>query len=311
MKNQNSPLSESILSSFLQCKDHTVSRETFFILKDETLEILITSPKPNDEELSKYYESEDYISHTDSNKTFIDKIYQKAKNYAIKKKVKLIVSLSNQDKVENQKSKTVLDIGCGTGDFLAACNKSGFLVSGIEPNKNARVRAKSKLGILTSKLDVFDDSPEIFNTINELENKKFDVITMWHVLEHVPNLLEYINKLKELLNENGRLIIAVPNYKSYDANYYKHFWAAYDVPRHLWHFSQKSISLLFKKENMLIEKTIPMKLDSFYVSLLSEKYKTKKSNYLKAFFIGLLSNFKAISTKEYSSLIYVIKNANS
>jgi predicted SAM-dependent methyltransferase len=131
---------------------------------------------------------------------------------------------------------------------------------------------------------------------------------MWHVLEHVPNLVEYISKLRELLKENGTLIIAVPNYKSYDAKYYKQFWAAYDVPRHLWHFSQKSISLLFKKENMLVEKTLPMKLDSFYVSLLSEKYKAKKSNYLKAFFIGLLSNLKAISTKEYSSLIYVIKN---
>ncbi len=311
MKNQKSPLSESVLSSFLQCEDYIVSRETFSILKDETLELLITSPKPTDEELSKYYESEDYISHTDSKETLIDKIYQRAKNYAIKKKVKLVVSLSNQNKTENQKSKTLLDIGCGTGDFLAACNISGFNVLGIEPNKNARVRAKSKLGILTSKLDVFEDYPEIFETINELDNKKFDVITMWHVLEHVPNLLEYISKLKELLKQNGRLIIAVPNYKSYDAKHYKQFWAAYDVPRHLWHFSQESISLLFQKENMLVEKTLPMKLDSFYVSLLSEKYKTNKSNYFKAFFIGLLSNIKAISTKEYSSLIYVIKNKDS
>ena len=150
---------------------------------------------------------------------------------------------------------------------------------------------------------------KLFNDINELEKEnKFDVITMWHVLEHVPNLEKYISQLKQLLKPNGRLVIAVPNYKSFDAKYYKEFWAAYDVPRHLWHFSQKAIKDLFEKENMIVEKTIPMKLDSFYVSLLSEKYKNGKSNPVKAFHVGLLSNIKAKRTKEYSSLIYILKN---
>ena len=141
----------------------------------------------------------------------------------------------------------------------------------------------------------------------QLEPAKYEVITLWHVLEHVPNLQEYISELKKLLKPNGVLIVAVPNFKSYDAEYYNEFWAAFDVPRHLWHFSKKSIDLLFSKHGMSVSKTLPMKFDSFYVSMLSEKYKTGKSNILRAFWIGLKSNIKAMSNNEYSSLIYVIK----
>ncbi len=131
---------------------------------------------------------------------------------------------------------------------------------------------------------------------------------MWHVLEHVPDLDFQIKELKRLLKPTGTLIVAVPNFKSYDANYYQEFWAAYDVPIHFWHFSKKAIELLFQKENMKLSKVLPMKFDSFYVSLLSEKYKTGKMNYFSAFFVGLRSNWKARRTNEYSSLIYVLKN---
>lgn len=310
MQNSNSPFSNTKLLPYIACKDYTVSRETFLLLKDEDLEMLLTSPKPSLEDLPKYYESEDYISHTDSKKTVIDKIYQIAKNYAIKKKVKLVLNLVKTDGVvksaKNNQSPKLLDIGCGTGDFIVACNNANFNVVGVEPNKNARNITNTKLQ--KSKTEIFDNITEI--------NAKFDVITMWHVLEHVPNLTEYISQLKKLLQPNGTILIAVPNYKSFDANYYKEFWAAFDVPRHLWHFSQKSIKLLFGKENQKVVKRLPMKLDSFYVSLLSEKYKTEKRNigrisissFVKAFFIGLKSNFKAKRSKEYSSLIYIIKN---
>jgi 2-polyprenyl-3-methyl-5-hydroxy-6-metoxy-1,4-benzoquinol methylase len=288
---------------FLECIDYTVSRETFSLLKDNELEMLITLPKPK--ELSKYYESEEYISHTDSKKTVIDKIYQKAKKRAIKKKLKLINSLSNK-----KKTKTILDIGCGTGDFLLKCNLNDWYVTGVDPNKKARVLAKHKLQILTSKFESFHESqPKILEKIEMVEtNKKFDIITMWHALEHVSDLDFYIKQLKVLLKEGGTLVVAVPNFKSYDAKYYGKFWAAYDVPRHLWHFSQKTIKLLFEKETMKVIKTLPMKLDSYYVSLLSEKNKTGKTKYVKSFLIGLKSNFKAKRTKEYSSLIYIIKN---
>ena len=283
--NPNTPL-----QPFLECKDYTVSRETFNLLLDSKSEILITSPQPKESELAKYYQSEDYISHTDSKKGLIDKVYQIAKKYAINKKVKLVKGLLQGD------NKKLLDIGCGTGDFLNACTKNGFQVNGVEPNQNAKNLALKKNRDVSIASSVYD------------VNQKFDVITMWHVLEHVPNLDKYVMHLKSLLNDNGVLVIAVPNYKSYDANHYKEFWAAYDVPRHLWHFSKKSIKQLFDKVNMHAKKILPMKLDSFYVSLLSEKYKTGKSNLIKAFYIGFLSNLKAKRSKEYSSHIYILKN---
>lgn len=252
--------------------------------------MLETFPQPKLEELTSYYESSDYISHTDSKKSIIDKVYHFVKKYTIQKKVNLINSFQTEN-------KRLLDVGCGTGDFLVACKNNGWIINGVEPNLNARKVISFKL----------QDGEKIYHNLFELSNEQFDVITLWHVLEHVPNLQDYISELKKLLKPNGVLIVAVPNYKSYDANYYNEFWAAFDVPRHLWHFSKKSIELLFYKQGMIVSKILPMKFDSFYVSMLSEKYKTGKSNFLKAFCIGLLSNLKAVSNNEYSSLIYVIK----
>ncbi|MEE9348649.1 MAG: class I SAM-dependent methyltransferase [Flavobacteriaceae bacterium] len=289
----------------LECIDHTVSRETFKLIHEVETDMLVTNPQPKIEELEKYYESNDYISHTDSDKTLLDRVYQSAKKYTVKRKIKLLKKI-----IKNKKELQILDIGAGTGDFLNACKNENWKVVGVEPNKKARVLAKSKLGILKPNTLTYNDfDPKIYDSLNDIEtNTKFDIITLWHVLEHVPDLENYIKKLQNLLMEHGTLIIAVPNYKSYDAKHYGKFWAAYDVPRHLWHFSKKTITYLFNKENMVVTKTLPMKLDSYYVSLLSEKYKTGKSNPVKAFFIGLLSNLKAIRTKEYSSLIYLIKN---
>ncbi|MET2986445.1 class I SAM-dependent methyltransferase [Aureibaculum conchae] len=287
-----SPINNYELEPYISCKDYTVSREAFSILIDKKSELLLTSPRPNDSDLGNYYESEEYISHSDTKKSLIDKMYHWVRNYTIKKKVKLINSFNSEE-------KTILDIGAGTGDFLAACATNGWKITGIEPNENARALANSK--ILNSKF-------QIHNDLEELNSETFDIITMWHVLEHVPDLNDYVKKLKSLLKPNGTLIVAVPNFKSYDANYYQEFWAAYDVPRHLWHFSRKSISELFAQENMKVEKILPMKFDAYYVSLLSEKYKTGKSNMLKAFWVGLKSNIKAKSSKEYSSHIYIIKN---
>ncbi len=289
----NSPIDNNTLKPYLKCLDYTVSKQEFSILKDEESELLITSPRPKSEDLGSYYESESYISHTDSKHTLLDKIYQIVKKYSITKKVRLVQSFMNA----NASEKSVLDIGCGTGDFLEACQKKGFRISGIEPNEKAKSIAEKKLPQKINS-DIFKLSPQ-----------QFDCISMWHVLEHVPNLTDYILELKKKLKPKGVLIIAVPNHKSYDAKYYGKFWAAFDVPRHLWHFSKKSIQLLFEKNELKVIKTIPMKFDSFYVSILSEKYKTKKGNLIKAFYIGLKSNIKAMRTKEYSSIIYIIKNS--
>lgn len=272
---------------FLSCIDHTVSNEKFDLIYDDELDMLITSPKPSINQLPKYYESDDYISHTDSKKTLFEKVYQLVKNYALKKKVILI----NKESLGKGK---LLDVGAGTGDFLLAAKNNGWLVNGVEPNTNARKLALEK-------------SIQLNNDINNFQGEKYDVITMWHVLEHVTNLDEFIETLNRLLKPDGTIIIAVPNFKSYDANYYKEFWAAYDVPRHLWHFSKTSIKKIFIKKGIKLKKIKPLKFDSFYVSLLSQKYKTGKMNLIKAFIVGMKSNLKAKSSGNYSSLIYILK----
>ena len=273
---------------FLTVKDHSVSKEIFELYHDETLDMLITFPQPDLENLGKYYESEDYISHTDNKRSLFEKAYHFVKNIALKNKLNLI------NGEQSQKGR-ILDIGAGTGDFLLTAKNNGWETVGVEPSDRAKNIAIQK-GI------------SFVNEISDLQNNSFDVITMWHVLEHVPNLELQIQELKRLLKPTGTLIVAVPNFKSYDAQHYKTFWAAYDVPIHFWHFSKKAIQSLFEKVDMKLEKVLPMKFDSFYVSLLSEKYKTGKMNYISAFFIGLKSNLKAGSTKEYSSHIYVLKN---
>ncbi|HXJ98952.1 MAG TPA: class I SAM-dependent methyltransferase [Gelidibacter sp.] len=278
----------------LKVKDHSVSKENFELRFNTQLELLETFPQPSPEKLSEYYKSEDYISHTDAKRNVFEKLYHAVKVVALKRKIKLINNVSSN-------GKTLLDIGCGTGDFLQVAHSSGWQISGIEPNEQARDLANKKVDNV-----VFDTEQ-----LSKFESYSFDVITLWHVLEHLPNVEEHFSIFKKLLKPNGVLIIAVPNYKSYDAQLYKEFWAAYDVPRHLWHFSQASIKRLGEKIKMDVVKIVPMTFDAFYVSLLSEKYKSGKMNFVKGFWNGWRSNWKARRSGEYSSLIYVLKNKNT
>ena len=272
---------------FQKVRDYSVSKEIFELHHNPEYDLLITFPKPSIEKLPSYYESEDYISHTDGKRTLFERMYHLIKNIALKNKVKLINAQSEKG--------TLLDIGAGTGDFLVGAKKEGWQTTGIEPSEKAK-------SIAINKGVNFSDN------LSELESNSFDVITMWHVLEHVPNLEEYIIELKRLLKPTGTIVIAVPNFKSFDAQYYGKFWAAYDVPRHIWHFSKTAIEKLFSEKELRLVDVLPMKFDSFYVSLLSEKYKTSKMNFIRAFFVGLKSNRSGKKTKEYSSHIYVIKN---
>lgn len=272
---------------FKKVKDYSVSKEIFELHHNPEYDLLITFPKPTLEKLPSYYESEDYISHTDGKRSLFERMYHTIKNIALKNKVKLI-------NTQSQKG-TLLDIGAGTGDFLVVAKNDGWDTIGIEPSEKAKTIAINK-GV------------NFAANLSDLEDHSFDVITMWHVLEHVPNLDEYILELKRLVKPTGTILIAVPNFKSFDAEYYGRFWAAYDVPRHIWHFSKTAIQKLFAEKEMNLITVLPMKFDSFYVSLLSEKYKTGKMNFIKAFIVGLKSNKNGKQTKEYSSHIYVIKN---
>lgn len=277
--------------NFLTVKDHSVSGETFQLVLDEELQLLKTHPQPAPEALGRYYESDDYISHTDGKRTLFEKLYHTVKQKALSDKIKLIESLSI-------KKGNLLDVGAGTGDFLVEAKKNGWAITGIEPSEKAKAISVSKGVIFAENLAA-------------IESNSQDVITMWHVLEHVPDLQNEILELKRILKPDGVLVIAVPNYNSYDAKYYGQYWAAYDVPRHLWHFSKTSIKKLFAVQSMVLIKVLPMKFDSFYVSLLSEKYKTGKMNFISGFLTGLKSNLKANKNMEYSSHIYVLKNAKS
>ncbi len=274
---------------YLVVKDHSVSGEIFELRHDANLDLLVTYPQPNVADLSRYYESEDYISHTDGSRSLFEKAYQFVKNIALQDKVKLIGSL------QTNKGK-LLDIGAGTGDFLQTANRAGWQTVGIEPSEKAKAIARKKGVTFASEL-------------SELEDHSFDVITMWHVLEHVPDLENQIASLKRLLKPTGTILIAVPNFHSLDASHYGAYWAAYDVPRHLWHFSKTAIEKLFARQNLQLKEIQPMKFDSFYVALLSEKYRYGKMNFFRAALVGMRSNLKAKRTNEYSSHLYILKNA--
>ena len=288
-----SPITQKELKEYMVCKDHLVTKNDFSILIDEETELLVTSPQPEVSEIGKYYESEEYNSHSNEVKSVFDKVYEFVKTINLKSKFSII----EKNNVETQRIASLLDIGCGAGDFLNFCKNKGWEVSGVEPTEKAREISESKLGIKISSdlsLDHFDDA-------------SFDVVTMWHVLEHRFDIMETVAELKRIVKPGGLIIIALPNYKSYDAKFYKQYWAAYDVPRHLFHFTKKTIEIIFAKNNLKLSKVYPMWFDSFYVSLISEKNMNGKMNPLRAIFIGLLSNIKAIFSKEASSLIYVSK----
>ena len=280
-------------SNHLNVDDYTVSKKEFTIQQCNTCYFLFTNPRPDIQSIGAYYQSEEYISHHDDSKGLMSRVYTSVRNYTIGKKIELITALfPNRGKL--------MDIGCGTGNFLQAAKQAGWEAFGTEPDGEARKLASKRAG-----LTVFENI-----NVGELEGKKFDIISMWHVLEHVHLLNETVDWLASHLNENGRIIIAVPNPQSADAAAYGRFWAAYDVPRHLYHFTKSAMGNLTKKHHLKIDTIHPMWFDSFYVSMLSTKYKRKKIDLFDSVKTGIISNLKGHSnvseTLNTSSLIYVI-----
>lgn len=278
-------------SPFLTCKDYTVSKENFTIVSCNDCGFKFTNPRPEDSVLGNYYKAEEYISHTNTKKGLVNKLYHLVRTRTLKKKLNLVHSYVSRG--------TILDYGCGTGMFLNVCKNAGWESYGMEPDDEARKIASA------ANLNLFSDKSRINTYITD---KKFNVITLWHVLEHVTDMDETLSFFKNRLDKNGVLIIAVPNHVSFDAKHYGEYWAAYDVPRHLHHFEKKTIQQLVENKGFRLRETLPMKFDSYYVSLLSEKYKTERTNLLKAFLVGLRSNISANNDK-YSSSIYVFSHA--
>ena len=271
----------------MKIKDHFLTQEEFEIVETNTKGVYKTSPIPFN--ISRYYESENYISHHQDSGSTKEKIYKFLQSFNLQYKKNILTE-------RIKKESKVLDYGCGAGEFVKYI-ENDFQVYGFEPNADARNSAIKK----TSKAKIIDD-------IKTIENQSLDAITLWHVFEHIEDQNEMLDLFNQKLKEKGLLIIAVPNPTSYDAKHYKEFWAAYDVPRHIYHFSKKGMeNLIAENPNWKLRKIKPLLLDSFYISLLSEKYKKSSLFWLKAIFRGAISNIKALFNSEYSSLIYIIE----
>lgn len=273
----------------LWVKDLFLTQEPFEIHECMKCGLLFTEPRPKPEEIGKYYESKEYYSHQENKKGFIPKIYESVKKVNLRHKRKLAT--------EGMKAGTLLEIGCGVGDFLHEMEQNGWNCTGIEPSEEAKAIAKNRV-----KAKLLDP-----NEIATLEDESFDLITLWHVLEHVDNLKEEVMHLQRLLKKGGRLVLALPNFKSADAEFYKEYWAAYDVPRHLNHFCKESINNIFKTTKLKLKKTDKLVWDAYYISYMSEKYKNHTLPLLKGAMKGLISNSKARKSGEWSSLVYVLE----
>lgn len=288
----------SSVNPLLTVKDHSVSGEDFVIWQCSHCSLRFTQDVPDEEAIGKYYQSSDYISHSNTNAGLINKLYQRVRNYTLNQKANLIIN-------NTVKRGKILDIGAGIGAFINTMKTKGWEIVGIEPDEGARRQAK----------DLFHIELKQTNEFYQLPDNSFDAITLWHVLEHVHQLHACVEKLKSLLKPGGKIFIALPNYTSKDQAIYKLFWAAYDVPRHLYHFTPKAMDILMKRHGLKITSKNPMWFDSFYISLLSSKYKNAwlwgkqgKTNWIGAGLSGLQSNINALFNKDLcSSVIYCIE----
>ncbi len=275
----------------LKAKDYTVSGELFAIVECGGCSLHFTQDVPDAVAIAPYYKSEDYISHTNTSKGLINGLYQAVRKKTLVQKRKLV------EKTIGKHNGQFLDVGSGTGAFANEMKQQGWQVTGLEPDADARAVAKQLFNLELKEVHMF----------NQLPANSFDAITLWHVMEHVHDLTAYVQQLKNLLKEDGKLFIAVPNYTSKDATIYNEYWAAYDVPRHLYHFSPRSVQVLMEKHGLKLLQHKPMWFDSFYISMLSSKYKNGSINLIAAFWNGLRSNIKAMGdVKRCSSVIYII-----
>lgn len=277
---------------FLTCTDFFVSGEKFQLKKCNSCGFKITENIEEEENIDRYYQSDEYISHSNTSKGLVNTIYHKVRKYMLGQKRKLV------EKNFSEKQASILDVGTGTGFFLNEMKLHGWEASGTEKSSDARQFVKSNFN-----LDVFPTEQ-----LYHFQENSFDVVSLWHVLEHVHQIEPYMKAFHKVLKKDGKLIIAVPNNSSYDAGHYREYWAAYDVPRHIWHFAPKQMSRFGQQFGFILSEIRPMPFDSFYVSLLSEKYKKSKFAFVKGIFHGTVSWFiSTFKPARCSSLIYVFE----
>ena len=290
MKKEKCPWCESENTQMhLWVKDLFLTQEPFEIHECLNCGLLFTEPRPPQDQIGKYYKSEEYYSHQENKKGLVPKLYEAVKIVNLRAKVKMAT--------EGLQKGKMLEIGCGAGDFIHQMEEIGWECTGVEPSEDAQTIAKKRVKGTLLKPD----------DITKLEDEDYDLIVMWQVLEHVDNLREEVQHLYRLLKKGGRLVIAVPNFKSADAQHYKEFWGAYDVPRHLNHFCQESIRNIFKDSGLVLQKTNKLRWDAYYISYLGEKYLNHSLPLIKGAIRGFISNCKALSSGEWSSMVYLFQ----
>jgi len=277
-------------NNYLVVKDHSVTKESFTLCKCEKCSFIFTNPRPDRKNIDRYYQSENYVSHSNKGNNIVNILYKIVRTYTLGEKVGWI------NKYVKNKGR-LLDYGCGTGYFLQRANKNGWETIGVEPNNQA------------AEIALKNDQLKIYRTIDQLkEENKFDAITLFHVLEHVHELTSTLNILLEKLKKRGTIFIAVPNNNSLDSKIYKEDWAALDVPRHLYHFNQDTMSKLAEEFDLRVVNAVPMKFDSYYVSILSDKITNSGNNIIKSLINGFKSNkYAKINNNNYSSLLFILR----
>lgn len=273
--------------------DHSISKEHFNLCRCNDCSFIFTQDVPTEHNAGPYYKSEDYISHSNTKKGLVNKLYHIVREHMLSKKHQLIASL--------EKGKTILDVGTGTGYFLNYMKQKGYETLGVEIDADARAYGQKEFG-----LDI--RSPKELKD-GQIKNK-FHTISLWHVLEHLYAPETYMQHFHKILEDNGHLIIALPNADSYDALHYKSYWAAFDVPRHLWHFTPKTLEKLANDNGFKLEKMKDLPFDPFYNAMLSEQYKNNAFALISGGFVGLTSLLKGkMNVAKSSSVIYILKKS--
>ena len=272
-------------------KDHLVSGKNFVLKKCRVCSFTFTSDPPDEKDITKFYISEDYISHSDKKQSLTDHVYHLARNYMLRKKHNLVRKMSRRE------TGTLVDIGSGTGYFADYMNGNGWKVKGIELSEQARKYSVSRFGLTVV-------SP---SEVSAIKDESADCVTLWHVLEHLYDPVMWLKEIKRILKDDGKCIIALPNIKSADAEWFGNEWAALDVPRHLWHFSPGTLPAFINGHGFICKKVIPMPLDIYYISTLSYKNRGCRLSLVRGMITGLFLTVRSLTNKDRaSSLIYVI-----
>lgn len=278
--------------AFLTCKDHYATGESFELVRCSGCGFVRTQDFPDEAEIGRYYESADYVSHTDTRRGLMNKVYHAVRRLMLARKADMVEGL-----VAPKSGRRLLDIGCGTGYFLSTMKERGWQTLGVEKSRLAREAGQAHFA-----LNVLSDIREVS------DGERFDVITLWHVMEHLQDLKMVFGRLRTLLADGGALVVALPNRSSYDSAFYGADWAAYDVPRHLWHFEPATFSRLARREGFRVEKYAPMPFDAFYVGMLSERYAGHKLSFVRGMWRGTVALAHALrDPQKSSSIIYVLR----